>query len=80
MARSTSDEPHSIANEPAARIAVKPPRALARKVTLPLESEQERRERTYREKLQWALIAGAPQRRDGSIDGANLLCDIIAII
>lgn len=50
-AGSTSDEPHSIAGNSAPWAQVKPPGALAREVFLPLESEQKRRKRTYREHL-----------------------------
>lgn len=77
-AGSTSDNRPSTARATLPKASTDQMGPFARELLLPFETEQERRELLYRKHLRWALIAGSAQRRDGRIDCAQLLRDILA--
>lgn len=79
MAESASNEQRFTAGVPPVTAPVSPPGAVTRKLIMPTETEQERRERLYREHIRWALTAVSPPRRDGRIDGAQLLREVMAM-
>lgn len=79
MAGSAYDEPNLVVEDPAAEARTEPPGALARELPPLFKPKQKRQKRTYREHLRLSLIARAPPQRDGRINGAQLLRDVLAI-